>query len=273
MRLSNRRRGKFPSSLGDGARMDLPDRLRSLFPRRPMSPPDPAMSEALRVARGLWGEVTAWSLHPRALAALPGLVGGGPLLILECGSGFSTVVLHHWAQRRAERTRVVSFEHQREQIARLGALLDRERGPGEAGWAWVRHSPLGQVTEASFRRMLAAPTETRTIWRDRADPLPEDLYEQTRVTRAFYDGLIECPPQPAADERLLVILDGPNGSGRSIAFPLLAPYSRGDSFWLIDDWDHYPFLPEMAAVFDILEEQTESLGSKRWKLVRARGRG
>ena len=53
MRLSNRRRGKFPSSLGDGARVDLPDRLRSLFPRRPISPPDPAMSEALRVARGL----------------------------------------------------------------------------------------------------------------------------------------------------------------------------------------------------------------------------
>jgi hypothetical protein len=224
------------------------------------------MEEALRAARGLWGDVTDWSLHPRALAALPALVGDRPLLIVECGSGFSTVVLHEWARRRSARTRIVSFEHQREQISRLCALLDDEAR------ACVHPSSLGQVTEATFRRMLAAPSEARALWRQRADRLPEDLYQETRIARAFYDRLIEEPPAPAAGERLLVILDGPNGSGRSIAFPLLAPLSGAESFWLIDDWDHYPFLPEMAAVFEIREEQTACLGNKRWKLVRARRR-
>jgi len=224
------------------------------------------MAAALRAAKAAWGDVTDWSLHPHALAALPGLVGDGPLLIVECGSGFSTVVLHHWAPSRAERTRVLSFEHQPQQVRRLRALLDPE------AMACVRHSPLSQVTEAAFRRMLGAPMQTRAIWRERADPLPEDLYEQTRITRAFYDTLVGCPPQPTTGERLLVILDGPNGSGRSIAFPLLAPVSSEESFWLIDDWDHYPFLHEMAAVFVILQEQTATIGSKRWKLVRARPR-
>jgi hypothetical protein len=222
------------------------------------------MAAALRVAQERWGKVTEWSIHPLALAAVPGLVGDHPLLILECGSGFSTVVLHEWARRRAARTRIVTFEHQSQQISRLAGLLD------PAAMTCVASSPLGQVTEASFRRMLAAPSETPSIWRERADPLPEDLYEQTRITRAFYDRLIEAPPAPGEDERLLVILDGPNGSGRSIAFPLLAPLLGGESFWLIDDWDHYPFLPEMATAFVILQEQTGAVGNKRWKLVRAR---
>src|SRR5262249_27821237 len=134
------------------------------------------------------------------------------------------------------------------------------------------HSPLSQVTEAVFRKILAAPSEATAIWRDRADSLPEDLYQQTRITRAFYDRLVDDPPRLQPRERLLVILDGPNGSGRSIAFPLLAGMSDEVSFWLIDDWDHYPFLPEMAAVYEILEERTECAGTNRWKLVRARPR-
>lgn len=227
---------------------------------------DPAMAAALRAAREIWGEVTDWSLHPRALAALPELVGAAPLLIVECGTGFSTVALHQWARRRGASTRIVSYEHQGEQRTRLEALLHPE------AMACVRLSPLSQVTEATFRRMLAAPREMPALWGERADALPEDLYAQTRITRAFYDRFIHEPPVPAADERLLVILDGPNGNGRSIAFPLLAPVVSGESFWLIDDWDHYPFLPEMATVFHVTEEQTARLGNKSWKLVRARPR-
>jgi len=224
------------------------------------------MRAALLGAARAWGQVTDWSLHPSALSGLPGLVGDTPLLVLECGSGFSTVVLHEWARRRGAPTRVHSFEHQPEQIARLREILD------PSSFAAVCHSPLSQVTEAVFRKLLAAPGEAARIWRDRADPLPADLYEQTRITRAFYDRLVDDPPRLQPGERLLVVLDGPNGSGRSIAFPLLAAISEQESFWLIDDWDHYPFLPEMAAVFEILEERTGRAGANRWKMVRARPR-
>jgi hypothetical protein len=234
--------------------------------RRSGSVPDLAMQDALRAASRAWGSVTDWSLHPLALSSLPELVRDVSLLVVECGSGFSTLVLHEWARRRGAPTRILSFEHQTEQIARLRQILDPE------SQACVRHSALSQVTEAVFRKMLAAPGDAPALWRDRADSLPEDLYQQTRIARAFYDRLIDDPPCLQPGEGLLVVLDGPNGSGRSIAFPLLAPMSGEESFWLIDDWDHYSFLPEMAAVFEILEERTESAGANRWKLVRARPR-
>src|SRR4051812_32526414 len=85
---------------------------------------DPAMRAALLGAARAWGQVTDWSLHPSALSGLPELVDDTPLLVLECGSGFSTVVLHEWARRRGAPTRVHSFEHQPEQIARLREILD-----------------------------------------------------------------------------------------------------------------------------------------------------
>ena len=224
------------------------------------------MKRAVDEARSVWGPVTDWSIHPRALASLPAFVGDGPLLILEFGTGFSTVALHRWVRYRGQPTRIVSFEHQSQQIERLRTQLD------EVSMACVRSSRLGQVTEAQVRSMLASPAEAPSIWRERADLLPEDLYDQTRVARAFYNLMIDDPPQVRADEQLLVILDGPNGSGRSIAFPLLALASARDSFWLIDDWNDYPFLEEMAQVFALVEERTERVGNKRWKLVRARQR-
>jgi hypothetical protein len=225
---------------------------------------DTAMAEALRSAVDAWGEVTEWSIHPDALATLPDFVREAGLLIVECGSGFSTVVLHHWAQRRRFPTRLVSFEHQAQQLGRLKKVVPRLAVDG------VHISSLSQITEGAFRRMLLSPSEIRGLWQKCADPLPEDLYGHTRITRAFYDGLVDNPPQLREGEQLLVVLDGPNGSGRSIAFPLLACTTDRESFWLVDDWDHYPFLEEMAQVFDVLDERTGRAGNKRWKLVRAR---
>src|SRR5207248_2101087 len=124
---------------------------------------DPAMQAALRAASRAWGPVTDWSLHPSAFSSLPDLVDDAPLLVLECGSGFSTLVLHEWVRRRGAPTRVLSFEHQPEQIDRLRAILE------PSTLASVRHSSLSQVTEAVFRKLLAAPGEVASIWNDRAD--------------------------------------------------------------------------------------------------------
>src|SRR5436189_303663 len=107
-------RARLKSALRD--RFHRPIGLRA---RGTPSGPDPAMQEALHTAARAWGPVTDWSLHPLALAGLPSLVGDAPLLIVECGSGFSTLALQEWARRRGVPTRIVSFEHQREQISRL----------------------------------------------------------------------------------------------------------------------------------------------------------
>jgi hypothetical protein len=62
----------------------------------------------------------------------------------------------------------------------------------------------------------------------------------------------------------------PDGNGRSLAFPLLWSLPATASCWLIDDRDHYPFLPEMRRVFALPAEQVGTAGNKRWKLVQAK---
>lgn len=47
-----------------------------------------------------------------------------------------------------------------------------------------------------------------------------------------------------------VILDGPNGNGRSLAFPLLKNKISEECLVMIDDADHYDFLERCQEIFD-----------------------
>ncbi len=47
----------------------------------------------------------------------------------------------------------------------------------------------------------------------------------------------------------LVILDGPNGNGRSIAFNVIKNYLQFPSYILIDDYNHYPFIEHFNKTF------------------------
>ena len=48
----------------------------------------------------------------------------------------------------------------------------------------------------------------------------------------------------------LIILDGPNGNGRSIAFNVMKHHIKDVSFIFIDDYNHYPFIDDMCRVFN-----------------------
>jgi len=47
----------------------------------------------------------------------------------------------------------------------------------------------------------------------------------------------------------LVIIDGPHGNGRSIAFNLIKPFLCKTSFILVDDYNHYPFINHLKIAF------------------------
>jgi hypothetical protein len=49
----------------------------------------------------------------------------------------------------------------------------------------------------------------------------------------------------------LVILDGPNGNGRSISFLYLKDKIVDDCFIIIDDVDHYDFINRCKQIFDV----------------------
>lgn len=221
------------------------------------------MSEALREGASAWGSVTGWSIHPDALGALAEYVPDSSVRVIECGSGYSTGVLHLWARKRRAACSVTSYEHEDEQIERLHSVLDGEALNG------VVKSSLSQLTEHRFRELLGSGANAVNYWKQWADPLPHDLYSTTRVSRVFYTELAENPPTLSDDETLVVILDGPHGNGRSVAFPILAASSKRESIWLIDDYDHYPFVEEMSQVYALSDQQTRHEGTKRWTIVRA----
>ena len=67
-----------------------------------------------------------------------------------------------------------------------------------------------------------------------------------RVKNCFYDLTDEDLP----DNIDLVILDGPNGNGRSLAFPHLIGKLKSPCYVMIDDVNHYDFLDRAKQIFD-----------------------
>ena len=69
-----------------------------------------------------------------------------------------------------------------------------------------------------------------------------------------------------------MIVDGPHGNGRSLAFALFFDCLKLYAWILIDDFDHYPFLDDLARIFKfkIVEKKFANDG-KRWALVRIDG--
>jgi hypothetical protein len=67
-----------------------------------------------------------------------------------------------------------------------------------------------------------------------------------RVKNCFYDLTDEDLP----DDIDLVVLDGPNGNGRSLAFPHLVGKLKSPCYVMIDDVNHYDFLDRAKQIFD-----------------------
>lgn len=67
-----------------------------------------------------------------------------------------------------------------------------------------------------------------------------------RAKNCFYDLTEEDLP----DDIDLVILDGPNGNGRSLAFPHLVGKLKSPCHVMIDDVNHYDFLDRAKEIFD-----------------------
>ena len=67
----------------------------------------------------------------------------------------------------------------------------------------------------------------------------------TRTKNLFYEFL----PEDLSGKFDLVILDGPNGSGRSLCFNTIKPFLSDTSYIFVDDFDHYPFIDHLKICF------------------------
>lgn len=144
--------------------------------------------------------IAGWALDPTALFWLADEVDRTrPRLIVECGSGTSTLWLA-LALRRNGAGRVISFEHSAEFAAATRQRLERH---GLADWAEVRVAPL-------------VPTGT------------------SHGTLDWYD--VGSPVPDAID---LLLVDGPPAStgqlARYPAIPVFGPHLSPDALVVLDD--------------------------------------
>lgn len=206
------------------------------------------------------GYFGGWALSRSALRSLCGelLTAGSDPLIVEFGSGQSTLFWNALARKLS--LHIHSFEHDPYWHASLSPRL--ALGPR----LQYTLSPLKQLSPAERAWLWQHPQEAAARYPELGQPVPESEYANTRLPDSFYT--IEPARGFAPGSIDALVLDGPNGSGRSIAFPLLLAALAPQALVLIDDYSDYPFLDDLGRLraYETLHIQVNA--GKRWCLVR-----
>ena len=100
---------------------------------------------------------------------------------------------------------------------------------------------LVKLSDESFNQVIN--NEVRYV--DIAFDFPITRTRHTRQHNCFYD----LRPDTIVGEFDLVIVDGPNGNGRSIAFNVIQDHIDTFAYIVIDDYTHYPFVPHLRKIF------------------------
>lgn len=135
----------------------------------------------------------------------------------------------------------------------------------------IRHYilTLKQLSNVEREEIFACPEIALSVWDSYGRTVPADLSDSPTIHNTFYAELDLLPLELSSVDVLIV--DGPNGNGRSLAFPLLCKVLKPDALMLIDDFDHYPFLDDLSAVYKYDELYREVFGDRRWSIVRVNG--
>lgn len=204
------------------------------------------------------------TVSPGALVRLcRKLSRGTSLRILELGGGQSTVFWSCLQQLGLLDLRVTTLEHAPE-------WADNVRGRVQTNAIDVVKQPLRQVSDEEWSELFANPDQARVRWMRIGAEVPEDQYRHYTIRNTFYGNLSQVNLEPMSVD--VLVLDGPHGNGRSLAFPLFSAQLKPDAWVLINDFDHYPFLDDLDRVFHFEEHIREVAGGKRWVLVRLQGK-
>jgi hypothetical protein len=151
--------------------------------------------------------------------------------VVEFGSGGSTSFLAAFRQHHVLNFKVTSFDHSQEFSFK-----------GSYEFLDLKIRNLVKCNDEEFERCFR---ESRFLPQSFEDCQEEQ--NNFRVRNSFYG--VEDSDIPGNVD--FVILDGPNGNGRSLAFPILKNKISDECFVMIDDEDHYDFLERCQQVFDV----------------------
>lgn len=215
---------------------------------------------ALRQVRKNKGYFSGWALARSALRSLTGCLfqdrADLPRLV-EFGSGQST---RFWQFLSIQMPlSVISVEHQDDWFQRLKAEL--KNNPAIA----YLQAPLRQISEAEKAELWQDPQMAHLKFTQMGQLLPLEQYPQTRVPLCFYD--LDYAATFSPDSLDALLLDGPNGNGRSLAFALMYPFLKANAWILVDDFDHYPFLDDLGKLCPFELKHVQIQAGKRWCLL------
>lgn len=167
------------------------------------------------------------------------------LNVLEFGSGYSTKFLVDVNNEKIKKLKILSFD-------------DNERfmykpSNEEINFLTVKLTKLIEYSDNEVNTMFLDKQINKNFGKYRI--------EEPNVSQknCFY----EINENDFNDNFDIVLLDGPNGNGRNIAFLHLKNFLKKGSYVYIDDFNHYNFLEmcEKMFVFEEIYKHSEGIGN------------
>jgi spore maturation protein CgeB len=181
-----------------------------------------------------------WSISKNALQLIIEKIGNEISGIVEFGAGYSTLFFAKYMELKNKNIPIYSFEHNSDFFEKL--KKDLQPYP----FVKLLTPKLKQLSDKEYEELFNTEKPSR-VYVKMGNYVPLEQYHYTRLHNTFYDTELN---QLNLDSVNLAILDGPNGNGRSIVFPLLKDVIKQPFYCLVDDFTHYPFLNEMQRCFD-----------------------
>ena len=157
-----------------------------------------------------------------------------PRTIVEFGSGASTKFFLDFRKKHSLEYKIVSFDHNEKYAFKVDPVFCQFLS------VKIRHLQQCKRTD-QLESMFDMKCFDQSFFSD-AQHLADDF----KAKSCFYK--IQEGDLPSDID--LVLLDGPNGSGRSISALHLLGKARSGCLVMIDDCDHYPFLEDFQKVFN-----------------------
>lgn len=184
--------------------------------------------------------------------------------ILELGGGLTP---HFWNEIVTQELLPISLITVEHDLTLSNTWKEAELGNGCIEF---HTQPLKNLTDEEWNEIFSCPDIALSVWNSYGLPVPTDQHNHYTIRNTFY---ADVDMLPLEDDSIdVMILDGPHGNGRSLAYPLFYKKLKPDAFVLVDDYDHYPFMDDLRRFFQVEEISREGKGDYRWQLCRLAGR-
>ena len=166
------------------------------------------------------------------------------LNVLEFGSGVSTGFLVDMANLEVKKINIESYDDSEYWCFKPDEQCD---------FLDLKIRKLLECSDSDFAKMFLDKKYNKDLMSYRTLP------SHTRQKNCFYEILDSDLKKEMYD---IIILDGPNGNGRSLAFLHLIDIIHPGCFVYIDDYDHHPFRQCLEYLFEVEIYKHRKVGTK-----------